>query len=420
MRTSYVSSIPTPTYKVQVNVSNQLFDYSDLKRIAEHLILENGTLLNTDLFYTLLNKDSEPKNAIDKNDSNKSTALFVKDSYDNTIFKNFAVLPNEYRFVKNVGYTDNNVEYYVYDDINSHNGSSDNIYLNDDLESLQSKLSTELKDLLFDIDTNDFKQYIALIAKLAYIKRTIKTTPKYVNSIYAANSEYLVDDEGYIFIGLSDDLLYNYNNDTNIYELNDATYILNKLRLSDANTAVIDMDNLLTVSNDLFETIAAEYEVELSKPSDQLIKDNISSIVRWYPQDIKKVKIPSTLSTNINVGDIIYFYTDEATFINTSRIEYMVTITKDLIGADIQTLINAAVTTYPFEYSVMDSDIINNRGVVNNTVNIMANNSNNKISTGFDNFQFRSIENLLSKNDYCTLHLISVNYKNQYNKNGFI
>jgi hypothetical protein len=68
----------------------------------------------------------------------------------------------------------------------------------------------------------------------------------------------------------------------------------------------------------------------------------------------------------------------------------------------------------------MDSDIINNRGVVNNTVNIMANNSNNKISTGFDNFQFRSIENLLSKNDYCTLHLISVNYKNQYNKNGFI
>jgi hypothetical protein len=420
MRTSYVSSIPTPTYKVQVNVSNQLFDYSDLKRIAEHLILENGTLLNTDLFYTLLNKDSEPKNAIDKNDSNKSTALFVKDSYDNTIFKNFAVLPNEYRFVKNVGYTDNNVEYYVYDDINSHNGSSDNIYLNDDLESLHSKLSPELKDLLFDIDTNDFKQYIALIAKLAYIKRTIKTTPKYVNSIYAANSEYLLDDEGYIFIGLSDDLLYNYNNDTNIYELNDATYILNKLRLSDTNTAVIDMDNLLTVSNDLFETIAAEYEVELSKPSDQLIKDNISSIVRWYPQDIKKVKIPTTLSTNINVGDIIYFYTDEATFINTSRIEYMVTITKDLIGADIQTLINAAVTTYPFEYSVMDSDIINNRGVVNNTVNIMANNSNNKISTGFDNFQFRSIENLLSKNDYCTLHLISVNYKNQYNKNGFI
>jgi hypothetical protein len=93
----------------------------------------------------------------------------------------------------------------------------------------------------------------------------------------------LVDDEGYMFIGLSDDLLYDYNNDTNIYELNDSANILDKLRSSNANTAVIDMDNLLTVSRDTFETVAAEYEVELSKPTDELISDNVSSIVRWYP-----------------------------------------------------------------------------------------------------------------------------------------
>jgi hypothetical protein len=98
----------------------------------------------------------------------------------------------------------------------------------------------------------------------------------------------------------------------------------------------------------------------------------------------------------------------------------MVTITIDLIGADIQTLIDAAVATYPFEYSVMNSDVVNNRGVVNNTVNIMVNNGNSGVTTGFENFQFRSIENLLSKNDYCTLHLISINYKNTYNKNGLL
>jgi hypothetical protein len=68
-----------------------------------------------------------------------------------------------------------------------------------------------------------------------------------------------------------------------MYELNDSTYILNYLRNADADTAVIDMDNLLTVARDTFETVAAEYEVELSKTTDQLISDNTSSIVRWYP-----------------------------------------------------------------------------------------------------------------------------------------
>jgi hypothetical protein len=92
-----------------------------------------------------------------------------------------------------------------------------------------------------------------------------------------------LDDEGYMFIGLSDSLLYNYNNESGMYELNDSTYILNYLRNADADTAVIDMDNLLTVARDTFETVAAEYEVELSKTTDQLISDNTSSIVRWYP-----------------------------------------------------------------------------------------------------------------------------------------
>jgi hypothetical protein len=99
----------------------------------------------------------------------------------------------------------------------------------------------------------------------------------------------------------------------------------------------------------------------------------------------------------------------------------MVTITKDLIGADLQTLIEAATITYPFEYSVMNSDVIDDRGVVNNTVNIMVNNNAFGIESGYDNFQFRSIENILSKNDYCTLHLISINYNiNSYSQNGIL
>jgi hypothetical protein len=65
-----------------------------LKRIAEHVILNNNTLSSNEIFYTLLNKIAEPK-ANNKND-NASDTLFVKESYDGTLFKNFAVLPDEY------------------------------------------------------------------------------------------------------------------------------------------------------------------------------------------------------------------------------------------------------------------------------------------------------------------------------------
>jgi hypothetical protein len=93
-------------------------------------------------FYTFLNRIAEPlKN--NKN-ANAFTGKFVKEDYDDTIFKDFAILQDEYKFQKSVEYNTNNKEYHSYDDTILHPETEDDgytindkpkIYLSDDLET---------------------------------------------------------------------------------------------------------------------------------------------------------------------------------------------------------------------------------------------------------------------------------------------
>lgn len=154
------------------------------------------------------------------------------------------------------------------------------------------------------------------------------------------------------------------------------------------------MTDLLSVSRDVFEDAIEDYKVTLAKNTEELIPSD--NTVTWFPGESKSIKIPTTLSKNIGVGDIIYFYTDESVFASTGKVEYMVVITQDLLGVDIDTLINAAVQVNPFEYSVMESDEVNGRAVINNITSIMAVSDGIEVSSGYDNFQLKSIENTLS------------------------
>ena len=226
------------------------------------------------------------------------------------------------------------------------------------------------------------------------------------------NSDRYTDDEGYMYIGISESILYNITDGD--YQVNDFPYIMEQIRRSNSESDIIHMTDLLSVSRDVFEDAVEEYKVTLAKNTSELIPSD--NTVIWHPGKVKNIKIPTTLSKNIGVGDILYFYTDESIFAATGQVEYMVVITEELLGADIDTLINAADVVNPFEYSVMESDVQNNRAVINNITSVMAASDTMGALTGFDNFQLKSIENTLSQEDTCTLRVISANYISQKNK----
>lgn len=385
--------VPVPTYNVRLDLEHISYDYGDLKRIMS-VKLKKGWEFN---LYTALDDDAQPAQtelsgpeAIEfwRKDP-VLYPLFVRERLEGD-FSKYIIDTNQYvteQIIKYDIFNNQFVDYVSYP-------------LGEDFEYLSDNFNAPLEDNL---------EEPGILTKLCYIKRPIKVYPRYTTQKLYKESNYYTDDDGYMYIGLADNILYELTKDENEYELNDFPIIMEKIRQTNPDD-IINMTDLLAVSKQVFRDAVRDYKVTLAKNTDELIpdyKDPEKNVVIWYPGNVKQIKIPTTLSSDIGVGDIIYFYTDESVFSATSQIEYMVVITEELLNADIDKLISAANIVNPFEYSVMDSDIVNNRAVINNITSIMAVTDGVSVTNGFQSFQMKSLENVLSQKDDCTLRLIS-------------
>ena len=111
----------------------------------------------------------------------------------------------------------------------------------------------------------------------------------------------------------------------------------------------------------------------------------IDEIVSWnkgheIKVDLLKTKSAITetiyvadhLSSSIKEGDIIYFYTDKDQFEVDNVIHYMVYITAELEGCDLQTLINAACVTDPFTFKYVSDTTIDGIDYVYTISNVVS------------------------------------------------
>lgn len=126
------------------------------------------------------------------------------------------------------------------------------------------------------------------------------------------------------------------------------------------------------------------------------IKDNrthsvdnptIDEIISWDKDLVDEIKVDllktksaitetiyvaDHLSSSIKEGDIIYFYTDKEQFEVDNIIHYMVYITAELEGCDLQTLVNAACVTDPFTFKYVSDTIIDGIDYVYTISNVVS------------------------------------------------
>ena len=159
------------------------------------------------------------------------------------------------------------------------------------------------------------------------------------------------------------------------------------------------LKNFANNYRNLAEDFLQKYEITINhyKNNGATIPD---SSVRWSSSNYEKLSIPTTLSHNYKVGDVIYFYVDERQFNEDGKITYMVTITEDLLDCDINTLMKNAKIVDPFEYQTLFTD--NGRVTIFDNVNILKNNSEyyfNEDTRDVENYYMRSIGNIISDGD---------------------
>lgn len=153
------------------------------------------------------------------------------------------------------------------------------------------------------------------------------------------------------------------------------------------------------------------YEITLQKYK---VQGNIhadDAAIRWSANEEEKISVPTTLSGNYRVGDILYFYTDKQKFVEDGEIAYMVTLTEDLLKCDINTLIRNAKIVDPFKYQTVFSNA--DRLVIYDNVNILKNNNQ---STAEENYYMRSFGNIISdKNESAVLVASKFDSSGYYN-----
>src|SRR5574344_315415 len=112
-------------------------------------------------------------------------------------------------------------------------------------------------------------------------------------------------------------------------------------------------ENLKNIYNDLTK--------ELAIKKIQHVTDSIESGVKWISNNIIEIAVPTTLKSDFKEGDIIYFYTDENTFSINHQLPYMLVVTKDLIGATYDTIMENITYTDSFNFShfnILDNSVI--------------------------------------------------------------
>lgn len=94
--------------------------------------------------------------------------------------------------------------------------------------------------------------------------------------------------------------------------------------------------------------------------------------LKTKPAITETVYVADHLADNIKAGDIIYFYTDKEQFGVDNMIHYMVYITPELEGCDLNTLVNAASVTDPFTFKYMSDTTIDGNDYVYTISNVVS------------------------------------------------
>lgn len=464
-----------PKYKIKIDATHVTYDYADLKWAAEWLLLhknEDGTdnedfihnfYAHTKVIYEKNNRNN-PAYIVDDNEikfkneeewhqpRNIKEAIKEFKLYSEKNGKKYWGDVDKFEIIDKY---DNNAYYFATD---SNNYFTDLIYLDqadgknvlnvyaynqggNAIKNIFKDVSEELdyvsgnivfKYLTPEDVTNTFEDIedpsIELLNMIFYFKQPFKRKPAYTfvdkDTIYT--TEEYMDEFKYAYTGIHPGTLFKkiqrLNSNTVNTTFNDFSEVYKGIRLGTENDIFEEEDSILFMPDE-FKKVYDDYKIVLTSKNSLMPFDPNNpetTYVSWTSGKDKDVKIPTTLSTDINEGDIIYFHLDDIEDYfdvkdNPPRIQYMAVITKDMLGCTIDELISKSQVVKPFDYSVMHENPENNRAVIDNTVTVTSL-LNGSADNGFANFQIKSLENILSKNDNSGLHLISVD--NSRNKNS--
>ena len=179
------------------------------------------------------------------------------------------------------------------------------------------------------------------------------------------------------------------------------------------------------IENQIVESIYGEKSEITESPKIPLfVNDTINTSLNWNQQGVS-VSIPVTLKEEFKEGDILYIWKEGTGYVS-KEIEYMIILTKELEGADYNTIIANVQKIKPF--NLFQADIIDDRFVLFNNINITkyelpnyVTGNNDLINTYTYNFakctDSESIFNISNFNDPYLLNFVhcyesSTNYTN--------
>lgn len=399
-----------PSYVVRFDINHITYDYSDLRRLAEFK-LRKGEIpkINEWDFYTTFDEDG-------KQIENPSEAQYKSWLSDPQLFPLYARdnLGGDY-----AQYREGVVEYYgiqymYYDTWNNMQVSYLSWPLDNTKDGKHYMLMPEVED--------GMTAYDDMTEAFMYFKQPVLTYPSYQNKEEINQTDYMVDSDGIVYIGIDDNTMYQITPDGRITFRN-TNDILMDLR-SENDKPLDEQDELLAFDADVYINAIRDYTVTLQSKTPQQLMPTDDRIV-WHPGGAKVVKIPRSLSSDIHVGDVIYFYTDEVEF-NTSdsenngKIKYMAVVTEEMVGCDLETLLAKKQLVDPFTYKVIDvtGDATNERAEIKQSTVITATNyirlshiddTVDDDTEGFHNFIMKSMENICTDESKAGLTLLSVN-----------
>ena len=411
---------PVPAYTVHIDINHITYDYSDLKRIALMKFKKLGEKYpekysyNMWDFYTTFDDNGEQIKGV-QSEATYKTWLDDPDKYPLFIREELEGKYKEYI----TGVTAYSGQAYTgYDAYN-------NPYTNYKVWPLEN--SNERHYLI--MPNNNNPAIDDLTYALTYFKYPVKTFPLYAYGTLEENKDHeqMIDYEGYTYIGINDDSMYEVD-DTGAITLKKLNDILLNVRKSNEDTPLIDQTNFTLSDQAPFINTIRDYKVILqNKTSRELIPTN--DLVVWH-SGTSKLKLPTTLASTINVGDILYFYTNKGQFDNIKNtdtqnaIEYMAIVTEDMIGCTVQELIDKAQVIKPFNYSVFNEVYSEDRAKINRSTiitNMYRNIPDDYDKQGYEHFNIKSAEEILTQNDGgCALRIISGNYIDDMSSAGLL
>lgn len=391
-----------PKYDVRIDVNHMTYEPQDVVKI-----FGGYSQYNAPIYGSVSNIDNESINSffnyimLYSSTSQKSQKWWKESNYTNSDNKSFFErstflksqenseneLPEEYNESESLYYNASTYAMGVDSHFAVNTANNENITFNYNYEGDLPKINQYTSPIVphkaymdvNEININDF-------FLTQYVHVTANTLPPSVLT------EVFVDDFGYTQIGID---MY----DPSIAEAMELNPITHKYEISDISLYnILDekyqetLKNFSTNYRHIAKDFLEKYEVTINhyKTHGSVYPD---SSVRWSSNDYEKISIPTTLSHNYQPGDIIYFYVDQKQFAKDNQIHYMVTLTKDLMDCDVNTLIKNADIVDPFKYQTVFNN--NNRIQLYDNVNILKNNVN---SDSEQNYYMRSFGNIISDN----------------------